>query len=91
MMPTLRVLVMHAPTRSPIGDMASSAPREKNIMPTTSSTAPKRNAISTLVGSGAMVKLRISTMARMGSTAASDSCNFSLSLLRYKAKSSFRI
>ena len=90
MMATRRDFVMHVPTRSPMGDIASSAPREKNVMPTTSMTAPKRNAVSTLVGSGVMVKLSSSTMHKMGATADRDSFSFSCRWLRYKMGAPFR-
>ena len=75
------VCVMLAPTRSPIGDIASSAPRLKSIMPTISNTAPMRNAIRMLVGIGATVKHSSSTMPMIGSTAFSDSFNFSCSFV----------
>ena len=65
------------PTFSPIGVMASSAPRVNSIMPTTRSTAPNRNKSRMLGGTGAMVKLKSSTSPMMGSTAFNASSNFS--------------
>ena len=73
--------VMQVPTRSPMGVMASSAPREKNVMPTISRTPPIRNAMRILGGIGAMVKLSSSTMPIIGSTAFRDSSSFSCSLV----------
>ena len=60
-----------------MGDMASSAPRVKNIMPTTSIAAPNRNKSRMLGGIGAMVKLNNNTIPMVGSTAISASFNFS--------------
>ena len=39
---SFRLFVRHVPTRSPIGDMASSAPSVKSIIPASKRTAPKR-------------------------------------------------
>ena len=74
-----RVFVTREPTSSPMGVMATSAPTEKSIMPATSSTAPARKPSITPLGTGATVRLRISTSATMGRTAASASRNFSSS------------
>ena len=62
--------------------MASSAPIVKSIIPTTSNTAPIKNAIKILVEIGAIVKLKKSTIAMMGNTAFNVSFNFSLNLER---------
>ena len=80
MIPTFFDWVIFAPTFSPMGVMEISAPREKNIMPTMTSTAPNKK-LSKMPGDiGAMVKLRHRTMTMMGTTAerASDifSCIF---------------
>ncbi len=74
---SFRDLVIWAPTRSPMGSMAVSAPRVNSPMPTISSTAPIRNASSTSVGTGAAVKHRNSTIRVMGSTEARASRTFS--------------
>ena len=74
---SLRERVIAAPTRSPMGVMAVSAPRENRAMPRMTITAPIRNASSVSVGMGATVKLRISTMTMMGTTEASASRSFS--------------
>ena len=77
-----RLLVMTAPTRSPMGVMLISAPSVKNMMPTTIIAAPSRKHSRMLGDTGAMVKHSTSTMAAMGSTACSASSNFSRSLGR---------
>ena len=74
---SLRERVMAAPTRSPMGVMAESAPRENRAMPRMTIAAPTRKASSVSVGMGAAVKLRISTITAMGSTEAMDSRSFS--------------
>ena len=68
---------MAAPTRSPMGVMAVSAPRENRPMPRITITAPIRKASSVSVGMGATVKLRISTITVMGTTEAKASRSFS--------------
>ena len=75
-----RLLVMTAPTRSPMGVMLISAPSVKNMMPTTIIAAPSRKHSRMLGDTGAMVKQSTSTMAAMGSTACSASSSFSRSL-----------
>ena len=71
--------VTRAPICSPMGCMATSAPTEKNIMPTTTITAPIRKLSSTPLGMRATVRLRMSTTVTMGRTAASASRSFSSS------------
>ena len=68
---------MAAPTLSPIGVMASSAPRVKNIMPTMIMAAPIRKHSSMLVDTGAIEKHSTSTMPTMGITAFKASLSFS--------------
>ncbi len=70
-------LAIFVPTFSPMGVIASSAPRVKSIIPMTRSTAPNRNKRSMLGKTGAMVKLRSNTSPIMGSTAFNASSNFS--------------
>ena len=82
MIQSFRVLVMNDPTCCPIGSIASSAPRVKNIIPTISSAPPSRNASSTLLVTGAMLSASASTIATIGSTACSASFSFSRSLAR---------
>ena len=86
-----RVRVTRAPTCPPIGVMATSAPTEKNIMPPTSITAPRRKLSITPLGIGATVMLSISTSVTMGSTAASASRSlsrsFSLSFMQIQLSS----
>ena len=74
---SFRDLVICAPTRSPMGSMAVSAPRVNKPIPTISSTAPTKNASSTSVGTGAAVKHKISTIRVIGTTEASASLTFS--------------
>ena len=83
---SFRVLVSLPPTCCPMGSMASSAPRVKNIIPMISSTPPNRNDSRMLLGMGATETLSSSTMAMMGTTALRDSFNFSDSRLRYTAR-----
>ena len=56
-----------------MGVMATSAPTEKNIIPTTSITAPSRKLSITPLGIGAMVRLSIITSTTMGMTAVNAS------------------
>ena len=63
------LLVMQVPTFSPIGDMESSAPSVKNIMPRISSTAPIRKHRRMLGEMGATEKHKRSTMTMIGRTA----------------------
>ena len=70
------------PIFSPIGVIASSAPKVKNIMPMIRRTAPNRNKSNMLGGIGAMVKLNRITIPIVGSTAIRASFNFSLNLFR---------
>ena len=74
---SFRDLVICAPTRSPIGSMAVSAPSVKSPIPTISRTAPTRKASNTSDGTGAMVKQRIRTISVIGSTEVSASRTFS--------------
>ena len=76
---SLRLRVMTAPTRSPMGVMLISAPRVKNMMPTTIMAAPSKKHSRMLGDTGATVKQSTSTMATMG-TACSASKSFSRSL-----------
>ena len=76
------LFVIQVPTFSPIGDMDSSAPSVKNIMPRIRSTAPIRKHKRMLGEIGATEKHRKRTMTMMGSTATSASRSFSLSLSR---------
>ena len=66
---SFRLLVITAPTRSPMGVMLISAPSVKNMMPTTIMAAPSKKHSRMLGDTGAMVKQSTSTMATMGSTA----------------------
>ncbi len=76
------LLVMQVPTFSPIGDMESSAPSVKNIMPRISSTAPIRKHRRMLGEMGATEKHKRSTMTMIGRTATNASRSFSMSLPR---------
>ena len=76
---SFRLFVRHVPTRSPIGDMASSAPSVKSIIPASKSTAPKRKQSRMLEEMGAITKQSTSTIAMIGSTACSASFHFSRS------------
>lgn len=64
-----------------MGVIASSAPRVKNIIPITRSTAPNKNISKIPGGTGAIVKLNNSTIPIMGSTALKASSNFSVNLV----------
>ena len=79
---SFRLLVITAPTRSPMGVMLISAPSVKNMMPTTIMAAPSKKHSRMLGDTGAMVKQSTSTMAAMGSTACSASNSFSRSFGR---------
>jgi len=87
MIHSLLVRVMAAPTFSPIGDMLVSAPRVKNIRPSTIITAPIKKHSRMLGEMGATEKQRIITMQTMGRTAWRDSVNFSFSFTRVAFKS----
>ena len=63
-----------------MGVMLISAPRVKNMMPTTIMAAPSKKHSRMLGDTGATVKQSTSTMATMGSTACSASKSFSRSL-----------
>ena len=76
---SFRLFVRHVPTRSPIGDMASSAPSVKSIIPASKRTAPKRKQSRMLEEMGAITKQSTSTIAMIGSTACSASFHFSRS------------
>lgn len=76
---SFRLFVRHVPTRSPIGDMASSAPSVKSIIPASKSTAPKRKQSRMLEEMGAITKQSTSTIAMIGSTACNASFHFSRS------------
>ena len=82
--PSFFVCVIHVPTFSPMGVIDISTPRVKNIIPTVSITAPRRNASRMPGSTGATVKHSTSTIAMIGSTAfnvsLSFSCNFSCNL-----------
>ena len=75
------VFVMQVPTRSPMGVMDISTPRENRIIPTIRSTAPTRNAIRIPGEMGAMLKQRTSTIPMTGSTAFPVSTVFSLKIV----------
>ena len=79
---SFRDCVIAVPTRSPIGVIARSAPSVKNIIPTTSSTAPIRNTISNPGEIGAIVKHRNNTIRMIGMTARSASSSFSSRFVR---------
>ncbi len=76
---TFLLLVMQVPTFSPMGDMASSAPSVKNIMPRISRTAPIRKHKRMLGEIGATEKHKKSTITMIGSTATNASRSFSMS------------
>ena len=76
---SFRLFVRHVPTRSPIGDIASSAPSVKSIIPASKRTAPKRKQSRMLEEMGAITKQSTSTIAMIGSTACSASFHFSRS------------
>ena len=76
---TRRALLICTPMPSPMGIMDMSTPRVNSPIPTTNSTAPKRNSTMVPGVKGATVILMISTMAVMGSTEAKDSLIFSKS------------
>lgn len=76
---SFRLFVRHVPTRSPIGDMASSAPSVKSIIPASKRTAPKRKQSRMLEEMGAITKQSTSTIAMIGSTACNASFHFSRS------------
>ena len=80
---SFRLFVRHVPTRSPIGDMASSAPSVKSIIPASKRTAPKRKQSRMLEEMGAITKQSTSTIAMIGSTACSASFHFSRSFLSF--------
>ena len=63
------VFVIQLPIRSPIMDMDISAPRVKNIIPTTSRTAPARKQSRMLGDIGAIQKHRTRTIPIIGRTA----------------------
>lgn len=75
------VFVIQVPTRSPIGVMDISTPKEKRIIPTIKNTAPTRNAIKIPGDIGAMLKHKISTIPMTGSTAFPVSVTFSLRIV----------
>ena len=77
------VFVMCAPTCSPIGVIAMSAPSVKMPMPTIRQMAPTMNITNTSVGIGATVKHRIATIAVIGMTDFRDSFTFSC-IFEYK-------
>ena len=85
---TLRVRSSCAPTPSPNGVMAISAPSWNSPMPTTSIAAPTRNSATDPSSIGTIITLMASTISVMGSTAQRDSLVFSLSL-GFIASSSF--
>ena len=71
-----------------MGVIAVSAPRVNSPMPTISSAAPIKKAISVAVGRGATVKLKITTMAVMGTTEANASRIFSPRMVRLRPRRS---
>ena len=76
---SFRLFVRQVPTRSPMGDMASSAPSVKSIIPASNKTAPRRKQSRILEDMGATTKQSTSTIAMIGSTACSASFHFSRS------------
>ena len=74
---TRLLLVMAAPTRSPMGVMESSAPKVKHMMPRISSTPPRRKHSKTLGEMGATEKQSTRTNPTMGTTACIASRSFS--------------
>ena len=87
---SFRLFVIAGPTRSPMGDMAISAPRLKNIIPTVRSTAPARKQSRIPEGTGTSAKHSTKTIPAIGSTAAVDSLSFSRSFSVYSLKPSLR-
>ena len=79
---SFRDRVIWAPTRSPMGVMAISAPSVKSPMPRINSTAPIKKASSVSAGTGEIVKLSTTTMAVIGSTEAKASRTFSPRIVR---------
>ena len=79
--------VIAVPTRSPIGDIASSAPSVKNTIPAISNIPPIRKHSKILGEIGAIVKDSSSTSPMMGSTACSASFSFSFSFFRIPKQS----
>ena len=77
--------VMAAPTCSPMGIMARSVPSVNNPMPTTSSTAPAKNASIAPEGAGTASRPSAITIAVIGRTERSDSFHFSISAPRWRA------
>ena len=75
------LLVILVPIRSPIGVIAISAPRVKNIIPAINSTAPIKKQSKILGEIGATEELSNNTIPTIGNTALNDSCNFSCNLL----------
>ena len=73
-------LVILLPTFSPMGVIAISAPRVKNIMPITSITAPRIYSSIMLGEIGAMEKHSKSTITIIGKTALTASFSFSFNL-----------
>ena len=73
--------VSFAPTRSPMGIMAMSAPRVKKPIPTIRKAAPARNNIRGSSGMGVIVMQRSSTIQVTGRTQERDSEIFSFNFL----------
>ena len=80
--PRLRLRVTAEPTRSPMGVMLASAPRVKNIMPSTIMAAPSRKHSRMLGEMGATLKHSTATIPTTGSTAFSASSSFSFNFGR---------
>ncbi len=74
---TFLLCVILAPTFSPIGVMEISAPKVKSIIPTITSTAPRRKLSKILGERGTSKKLKTRTMQMIGTTATIASCIFS--------------
>ena len=72
-------LLISIPMPSPMGVMARSAPNVNTPMPKIKRTAPNRNNTNVPAETGAMVMLKTSTIAVIGSTEARDSNIFSFS------------
>ena len=75
--PSFCVFAIHTPIRSPIGDMASSAPSVKNIIPIMTRIEPIKKQRRMLGEIGVIVNDSISTIATIGITACSASFSFS--------------
>ena len=83
---TFLLRVMAEPTCSPMGDILISAPRVKNMVPTTMRAAPIKKHSRMLGDMGATEKHSTITIQMMGRTARRDSASFSFSFTRVVCK-----